>query len=411
MSIKIKKKYYLCTAKQTTEKMKSFLSMLLFLSLSSTFQASDFARGADVSWCSEMEASGKKFYNANGSETELMALMKQIGMNAIRLRVWVNPEQAYGAWCDKADVLAKAKRAHAQGLDLLIDFHYSDFFADPSRQTKPAAWSSFSTEQTKLAVADHTKDVLQALKAAGIEPRWVQVGNETRSGMVWDDGRLNWNLSGSALWKGYVALSNAGYEAVKAVFPQAQVIVHIDKGPEDNAWFFKSFKQYGGKFDVIGLSHYPESSWQSENSKTVANMQTLGTTFGVPVMIVETGYSASNETLAGQVMEDLFEKVKNVDACAGIFYWEPQLYGWWKPTYYTKLGWNAYGKGAFTSQGRPGAALAPFAGDEDGIGNLRSTMGNGQKTMYDLQGRRLSTPNLSVLPRLIIVGGRKVVIR
>ncbi len=391
--------------------MKKLLSILLLLSLGCASYADDFARGADVSWCSEMEAGGKKFYNANGTEMELMALMKQIGMNAIRLRVWVNPETAYGAWCDKADVLAKAKRAHAQGLALLIDFHYSDFFADPSRQTKPAAWASYTSAQVKQAVADHTKEVLQALKDEGIEPRWVQVGNETRSGMVWDDGKLNWNLSGAAVWEGYVALSNAGYEAVKDVFPQAKVIVHIDKGPDDNAWFFKAFKQYGGKFDMIGLSHYPESSWQSDNTKTANHVKSLGATFGVPVMIVETGYSVSNETLAGQVMTDLFDKMQSLDACAGIFYWEPQVYGWWKPAYYTQLGWNAYGKGAFTSQGRPGAALAPFAGDEDGVKNLRSTMENGQETMYDLQGRRLLTPALSVLPRLIIVGGRKVVIR
>ncbi len=372
--------------------------------------ASDFARGADVSWCSEMEAGGKKFYNASGTETELMALMKQIGLNAIRLRVWVNPETAYGAWCNKADVLAKAKRAHAQGLALMIDFHYSDFFADPSRQTKPSAWASYSAAQVKQAVADHTKDVLQALKAEGIEPRWVQVGNETRSGMVWDDGKLNWNLSGAAVWNGYVALSNAGYDAVKSVFPQAKVIVHIDKGPDNNAWFFKAFRQYGGKFDMIGLSHYPESSWQSENTQTATNMKTLASTFGVPVMIVETGYSATNETLAAQVMKDLFEKVENVDACAGIFYWEPQVYSWWKPSYYTKLGWNAYGKGAFTSQGRPGAALEAFAGDEDGVRAVSRPAEAEELSSYDLQGRRLRNQSLPGHSRLVIVGGRKVLI-
>lgn len=369
-------------------------------------QTTTFTRGADVSWCTEMEAGGKRFYNAQGTQTELMTLMKQIGMNAIRLRVWVNPETNYGAWSDKADVLAKARRAHAQGLNLLIDFHYSDFFADPGNQTKPSAWSSYSMEQLKQAVTDHTQDILSALKAEGIEPRWVQVGNETRSGMIWDSGRIDWNKSGQAAWAGYVALSNAGYDAVKAVLPQAQVLVHIDKGPDDNAWFFRSFKQYGGKFDMIGLSHYPESAWQSENTKTASQITNLYNQFNVPVMVVETGYYADNEMLAGQVMADFMTKVKGVAACAGVFYWEPELYGWWKPAAYSRLGWNTYGKGAFTSQGRPSAALDAFAGENDGVDAPEAASSSGQDKAYDLQGRPTARRQ-----GLFIVGGKKKLAR
>jgi arabinogalactan endo-1,4-beta-galactosidase len=385
-----------------------------FSALTMQAQPADvFARGADVSWCTEMEADGKRFYNANGEETELMALMKQIGMNAIRLRVWVNPEKAYGPWCDKADVLAKARRAHEQGLALLIDFHYSDFFADPGRQDKPSAWTTYSMDEVKKAVADHTRDVLQALKDEGIEPQWVQVGNETRSGMIWESGRIDWNKSGSARYTNYVALSNAGYEAVHAVLPEAKVIVHIDKGPDDNAWFYREFKAAGGKFDMIGLSHYPESNWQNENTKTANNVKSLGQTFGVPVMIVETGYSVSNETLAEQVMTDLFSKTQSLSQCAGIFYWEPELYGWWKPAYYTKLGWNAYGKGAFTSQGRPGKALNAFQGDPTGISRpsadpATSNMNNAP--VYDLQGRSIANGNIKP-NEIYMIGGRKVVKR
>lgn len=381
---------------------KSFLGLLLlgcvFVGVTNLpAQTMDFVRGADVSWCTEMEADGKKFYDANGTETELMKLMKGIGMNAIRLRVWVNPEEGYGAWSDKADVLAKAQRANAQGLNLLIDFHYSDFFADPGRQTKPAAWSGYSTEQLATAVADHTKEVLGALKDEGIEPRWVQVGNETRSGMIWNDGKIDWSKSGAAAWAGYVALSNAGYDAVKEILPQTQVIVHIDKGPENNAWFFTAFKQYGGKFDMIGLSHYPESNWQSENSKTAANVTSLSTQFGVPVMIVETGYYSTNETLAGSVMADLFNRLKGLDNCAGIFYWEPELYGWWKPAYYNSLGWNAYNKGAFTSQGRPGAALAPFADDGTGLTPVTANDASVPSACFDLNGRQVVSSRKGVL--------------
>ena len=124
-----------------------------------------FARGADISWCTEMEAAGRKFRNASGTETDIFVLMKEIGMTAIRLRVWVNPEQyGYGAWSDKADVIAKAKRAHEQGLDLMIDFHYSDFFTDPGTQTMPKDWAGKSATEVRSALASHTKEVLQALK-------------------------------------------------------------------------------------------------------------------------------------------------------------------------------------------------------------------------------------------------------
>lgn len=373
--------------------MRQKIAMLLaafVLGMSAYAQAPSFARGADVSWCTEMEASGKQFYDASGNPTELMALLRQCGMNAIRLRVWVNPETAYGAWCDKADVVAKAKRAHSQGMALLLDFHYSDFFADPSRQTMPKAWQGLTQEQLKAAVANHTKDVLEALKAEGIEPAWVQVGNETRSGMLWESGRIDWNKSGAASWSGYVAVSNAGYEAVKAVVPSAKVIVHIDKGPEDNAWFFKDFKQYGGKFDMIGLSHYPEGSWQSENARTAANVKTLSSQFGVPVMIVETGYNVSDESLAAQVMTDLFSRLKGSAACAGIFYWEPEVYAWWRPSYYTTLGWNAYNKGAFTWQGRPSTVLDAFYDPTDAVAAPRAEAGTSSDAAYDLSGRKVS---------------------
>ncbi len=364
-----------------------FLSIIVCLLLSTqqgSAQAPAFARGADVSWFTEMEADGKKFYDANGTETEFMALMRKIGMNAVRLRVWVNPSSAYGAWSDKADVLVKARRAKAQGLAVMIDFHYSDFFADPGTQTKPADWASLSFEQLKQAVATHTRDVLDALKTEGIEPVWVQVGNETRNGMIWDSGKL-WNGTSDNGWGNYVALSNAGYAAVKDVFPNALVIVHIDKGQDDNVWFYKSFKQYGGKFDMIGLSYYPSTSgWSSQNQTVANNVKTLKTTFSVPVMIVEVGYPYTASD-GEAMMTDLFDKVKALSSCSGIFYWEPEVYNWWKPAYYTKLGWNAYGNGAFTPNGRPAAVLNPFYDPTDNVPSV--TVDDGDYQFYNVVGQ------------------------
>ncbi|MBO4721534.1 MAG: glycosyl hydrolase 53 family protein [Muribaculaceae bacterium] len=372
--------------------MRTFYSILL-LSLaffSMRGETSAFARGADVSWCTEMEADGRRFYNADGVETDIFALMKDIDMNAIRLRVWVNPQGfGYGAWCDKADVVAKAKRAHAQGLDLLIDFHYSDFFADPGTQALPLDWNGFTREQVKTAMVTHTQDVLQALKAEGIEPKWVQVGNETNSGMVWDYGKIDWNSYGSDRFTDYAELSNVGYDAVKEMLPNAQVIIHLANAhnvADYDCWFLKDFKEAGGKFDMIGLSHYPDcNNWNSDadgavsNINAARNIKAVGEKFNVPVMIVETGFSQFDENKAKQVMQDLFDKVENLPQCVGIFYWEPEVDGQWKPAYYNTVGWGAYGMGAFTTDGRPTAALDAFnsnyntvPGDVNGDGNVTS---------------------------------------
>ena len=367
--------------------------------LTANSQSSTFALGADVSWCTEMESTGKYFYNANGQKTEIMALMKQIGMNAIRLRVWVNPDDTYGPWSNKADVLAKARRAHEQGLDLMIDFHYSDFFADPGRQNKPAAWASYNMTQLKQAVTDHTKDILQALKDEGIEPLWVQVGNETRVGMLWNSGKIDWKSS--TPWAGYVALSNAGYDAVKNVLPNAKVIVHIDRGPENNNWFFRQFKEAGGKFDMIGLSHYPaKDAYAANNSATANNIKLLGNEFGVPVMVVETGFFIEDENLAETVMTDFFSKTQNLTQCVGIFYWEPEVYNWWKPAYYTTLGWNnAYDRGAFKSNGRPAKTLNPFT--KAAAAGIGAPSDNGTTsaniTYYNLQGQPLPAPSHGIV--------------
>lgn len=383
---------------------RKYLGFLLLFAIATGWaQTTPFARGADISWCTEMEAEGKVFRNAQGMETDIFALMKSLGMNAIRLRVWVNPVRyGYGAWCDKADVLSKARRAKAQGLDLMIDFHYSDFFADPGNQRTPLDWQGFSLEQVKAAVAGHTKDILQALKDEGIEPKWVQVGNETNSGMVWDMGKIDWNKSGSSRFDNYVAVSNAGYDAVKAVFPYTSVIVHIGGAhnvADWDGWFFKDFKDAGGKFDMIGLSHYPDwNDWGSEASGMVSNpnaaknVKAIGDQFGVPVMIAETGFSVADPKKAARVMQDLFQRMTALPQCAGIFYWEPQVDGQWKPTYYDKMGWGAYGMGAFTTDGRPLETLNAFKDEANQIHSPH--IGNGETTLlYDMLGRPLSHPS------------------
>lgn len=132
-----------------------------------------FTQGADISWVSEMEKKGLKFYNHEGIETDCFQLMKELGINAIRLRVWVNPKDR---WNGKQDVVNKARRAKEQGLDVMVDFHYSDSWADPGQQFKPKAWIGKSVAELKTAIAAHTIDILQALKAEDISPRWGTSG-------------------------------------------------------------------------------------------------------------------------------------------------------------------------------------------------------------------------------------------
>lgn len=309
-----------------------------------TYDMTGFAKGADVSWLTEMEASGVKFYNANGSEKECMTLLRDLGVNAIRLRVWVNPNDG---WNNKQDVLVKAWRAHNLGMRLMIDFHYSDTWADPGSQTPPAAWAGYDLEQMKQAVGDHTRDVLQTLKDNGIDVEWVQVGNETTTGMLWNVG-----LASNNNFDNFAALVNSGYEAVKSVYSNAKVIVHLDSG--DNlskyTWMFDGLKSAGAKWDVIGMSLYPEdSNWQTLTDNCLSNISTLIQRYSTEVMICEIGM-AWDSANANTVMTKVVNGCKAINGCLGVFYWEPECHN----------GWNGYTKGAFDSDGKPTDALNVF---------------------------------------------------
>ena len=313
---------------------------------------SGFAKGADVSWLTEMEASGKKFYDANGKATECMTLLRDFGMNSIRLRVWVNPEDG---WNGKNDVVAKAWRAQQLGMRLMIDFHYSDTWADPGKQGVPAVWKNYTFEQMKQAVANHTKDVLSALKERNINVEWVQVGNETTDGMLWNETDNTVTGKASKNMANFAAYVTAGYDAVKAVYPQAKVIVHLDQGNDLNryTWIFDGLKQNGAKWDVIGMSLYPDwitdKTWEQVSDDCLSNIQTLSQKYNCDVIISEIGMVWSSEN-AVPFLKKVVDGCKAISTCEGVFYWEPECYG----------NWNGYDKGAFDNDGKPTAALDAF---------------------------------------------------
>ena len=332
-----------------------------------------FAHGADISWYTEMEADGRQFYNASGEARSCPVLMKELGMNAVRLRVWVNPENAACNFNNAADVVAKAKAAKAAGLDVMIDFHYSDLWADPSRQQTPKAWQDLDLAQLSSKVAEHTRTVLQAVVAAGVTPKWVQIGNETRNGMLHPIGQL-WNDQGNIAngWSNFVNLYNSGYNAAKAVLPQAYVMLHLNTACKsaDNRWWLQQFKQHGGKFDMVAFSHYPQVDEENVspltvNAEAINYIKEVHSTYKVPVVVAEFGVKTeADEALATQVTTDFMTQVKalGTDVCCGVFYWEPEVWGQWRPKSYTTFfdNWGAYDMGAFTATGRPSKVMEAF---------------------------------------------------
>jgi len=307
-----------------------------------------FVKGADISWVTEMESGGKKFFNSTGTETECFALMKSLGMNSIRLRVWVNPSPA---WNNAADVVAKAVRAKNLGLRVMIDFHYSDSWADPGQQTKPAAWNALNFADLKSALSTHTTDVLNQLKAAGVTPEWVQVGNETNNGMLWPEGKASTSMSN------FAQLVNAGYDASKAVFPSAKMIVHISNGWDNSLfrWIFDGLAANGGKYDVIGMSLYPSfvaGGWPVANQQCLNNMNDMVSRYNKEVMVVEVGMPWDDAANCKSFIADLVTKTNSVigNKGLGILYWEPQSYG----------GWKGYTLGAFDNSGKPTIAMDAF---------------------------------------------------
>ena len=197
-------------------------------------EKNSFSNGADVGWLPQMEATGYKFYDADGSQKDCLQLLKDRGINTIRLRVWVNPnnDKASGH-CSPEETVVMAVRAQKMGMRIMIDFHYSDSWADPGKQNKPAAWAKHSFPELLTDVYQHTYDVLKMLKKAGVTPEWVQVGNEIPGGMLWPEGSTD-NFSQLA------QLLDKGYEATKAIDPKIKVIVHLDEGnkSEKFRWFF-----------------------------------------------------------------------------------------------------------------------------------------------------------------------------
>ena len=359
--------------------MRTIISILLILLSTTAALPQELVTGTDFSWLTEQEAEGITFADSNGNSRDCVQLLKENGINAARFRVWVNPADS---WCNADDVTEKARRASREGMKIMIDFHYSDSWADPSKQFTPEAWTAYDIQELCTAVYNHTRDVLGRLKAEGIAVDWVQVGNETRGGMLYPLGKIE---NG----ENFAWLVNSGYDAVKSVFPDAKVIVHVDNGWDAELfdYVFDYLTEHQARYDLIGMSLYPvntydsqsadyfrTSQWKEKADLCLQNIRHVADKYGKDVIICETGMpnAYTTETLAdGQTWEQrcsddasdyytyILAELARTPQCEGIFYWEPQCYGNWK----------AYPMGAFLSDGSPNGvfdALRNFH-DQSGI--------------------------------------------
>lgn len=294
-----------------------------------------FACGVDLGWISQLEDNGFCWVDAQGEKVDPIQASKDMGADSVRLRVFVDPPEG-GYWqkdeqtvcmlgyCDAQGVLNTAKRVKEKGMRLMIDFHYSDVFADPVYQYIPAAWAEDDDEKLAGRVFRHTKEVLSLLKEHDICPEWVQVGNEINPGLMLPRGGLKENP------EALVTFLNAGYDAVKACFPECQVITHL-AGVDNKDWcvpFLENFFKQNGKTDILGFSYYPYW-YQSKSDKAVLFqcLKDYADAYQKPVMVVEVGGEDCDEEGSYQLVKETLEAVSELPGQQGlgVFYWEPEV--------------------------------------------------------------------------------------
>lgn len=327
----------------------------------------DFIMGMDASSVLAEEASGVKYYNFDGEEQDVFKTLAQAGVNYIRVRVWNNPYDAdgngYGGGnCDINTAVEIGKRATQYGMKLLVNFHYSDFWADPAKQMVPLAWKDMTIEEKTEALYQYTRECLEKLKQAGVDVGMVQIGNET-----------NGSFCGEKDWTAMHPLFSAGSKAVREVFPEALVALHF-ANPEkvtnyaDYAW--KLFS-YGVDYDVFASSYYPYWHGTLENLSEV--LTKVNENYGKKVMVMETSYAYTVEdsdfygntisgaggvtknypyTIQGQAacVRDVIECVANIPGGIGVVYWEGTWISVGQNSWEENSAlWEKYGSGWATS--------------------------------------------------------------
>jgi arabinogalactan endo-1,4-beta-galactosidase len=319
-----------------------------FSTASAQTDSTEFIKGADVSFIPQIENLGG-VYKDNRTPQDPLKIFKDHGFNFIRLKIWHTPRENYN---NLEKILYMARRIKENDLKLLLDFHYSDTWADPGRQSKPAAWAGLSFDVLKDSVYQYTKNVMRALCDQQTLPDMVQIGNEITPGMLWNDGRVGGSFDTPPQWKNLGELVKAGARGVREscdAGDSVRIMIHLDRGADNAAcrWYFNNLISQGVEFDVIGLSYYPW--WHGTLNAVRSNLDDLAARFGKDLIIAETAYpwtlqwfdntnnivGSANQlhsgypaTVTGQAdfLRELMKIVRNVknQKGQGIFYWAPE---------------------------------------------------------------------------------------
>jgi arabinogalactan endo-1,4-beta-galactosidase len=239
--------------------------------------------GADISSLKKSEDYGGVYRTESGVERDALQITRSEGLNWARLRVWVDPADSYH---DKDELLEMALRIKREKMELLVNLHYSDTWADPAHQTKPEAWQDYDFDDLVQVVYDYTYDICQSLVDQGTPPAMIQLGNELNSGMLWPDGHT-WD---PPRWDNLAALLTAGYNAVKDCSPDTRVMLHLANGGDNGLyhWWFDEITSREVQFDVIGFSFY--SYWHGSLADLQYNLNDISAYYDKDVVVVETAH-------------------------------------------------------------------------------------------------------------------------
>ena len=255
--------------------------------------------GADVSWLPEIERAGSKFYDAKGRKIDPLVLMKQAGLKTARVRLWVQPSDQRSSI---NEVLALAKRIKKAGLVFVLDFHYSDWWADPGSQTVPLAWQGLTHAQLETKIGEYTASTLERFALQNTSPQWVQVGNEIANGMLWPTGKLDtWS---SEEFKRLTGLLNSASAAVRASAGKPKVMIHLETGGDSRktaSWLSNALANNLTRPDAIGLSYYRQ--WGGPLSNLEKTISIIANDFNFAVAIAETAYPNTRTSPTKQVLD------------------------------------------------------------------------------------------------------------
>ena len=388
--------------------------------------------GGDISLLPVYEEAGAKYKDQNGKAiNDLLPYLHEEGMNAMRVRLFVNPSDFVGndpnACQDLPFIIPLCKRIVENGFDLMLDFHYSDTWADPGAQWIPKAWEGLNEAELIQVIYDYTKDTLETLKAEGIIPSFIQTGNEISYGMLWSSygapasEQHKTFMGNNANWERLGKLLNSAIKACNEVCPEAKIILHTERVAQVNVQnnFYNKMKELNVKYDIIGLSYYP----YFHGKMNVLNnaLTSLETNFpDKEIMIVETGfpykwevpgttekvdyeYSATGQDAFARELVDTLLAHENVN---GLFWWwleynafGTNLSGWYNAPLFDSL----------TGMATPALkTIAGYASDEGGVNELWNENFVRDDNWYDLSGRKISKPNS---PGVFINKGKAVILK